>query len=182
MAITDVVTPSREILRVGEVSYKRPITEAVFTRIAAQNNFINYYQNDCKEWKLNGSYSVATGITFFDGVTSFFYNSEIVGLFFYNGIQGASGTTQFDVIWKNASGVDQGSIFSVKPAIASTAAANTIGFKNLVTGTTVTPTGVTNATLSKTTFLEGESLYLVLDSAMVSAWNCGLTIYFRPVN
>lgn len=182
MANSDAVTPSREILRVGDVAYKRAVSEAILSRVAGQNNFINYYQTDIKEWKLNGSYSVATGITFFDGVASFFYNSEIVGINFYNGVAGASGTTQFDVIWKNAAGVTQGSIFSVKPAISSSAAANTIAFKNLVTSTTVTPSGVTNATFSKTSFLEGESVYLVLDSSMVSAMNCGLTLFYRPIN
>lgn len=182
MANSDIVTPSRQVLRVGDVSYRRALSEAIFTRVAAQNNFINTYQTDIKEWKLNGSYGVATGISFYDGVASFFYNSEIVGINFYNGEAGISGTTQFDVKWINTSGVDQGTIFSTKPSITSAASSNAIGFKNLVTSNTVTGTGITLPVFSKTQFLEGESVYLILDSSMVSAQNCGLTIFYRPIN
>jgi hypothetical protein len=152
------------------------------SRFAATNNFINKYQTDIKEFKLNGSYSVATGITFFDGVASFFYKSEIVGIAFYNGVGGDSGTTQFDLRWKSLSGTDNGTIFSTKPAISSAAADNVVGFKSLQSGTVSTPTGVTSPVFSKTTFLEGQSVYLVLTTSMVSAKNCGLTIFYRPIN
>jgi hypothetical protein len=182
MAKTDIVTPAREIFRVGDISYKRSVSEATFNRVAQTNNFIATYQTDIKEWKLNGSYSVATGITFFDGVASFFTKSEIVGIFFYNGTDGASGVTTFDLRWIDSLGVDQGSIFSTLPSISSAATNNAIGFKNLVTSTSISPTGVTLPVFSKTEFLEGESVYLVLNSAMVSALNCGLTIFYRPIS
>ena len=182
MAKTDPVTPVREILRVGDVSYKRAVSEAIFSRFAATNNFINTYQTDIKEWKLNGSYSVATGITFYDGVASFFYNSEIVGINFYNGTAGSSGTTTFNVKWIDTLGVDQGTIFSTSPSISSAASNNAIGFKNLVTLNTVTSTGITLPVFSKTQFLEGESVYFELSTSMVSALNCGLTIFYRPIS
>lgn len=182
MAKTDIVTPAREIFRVGDISYKRSVSEATFNRVAQTNNFIATYQTDIKEWKLNGSYSVATGITFYDGVASFFTKSEVVGIFFYNGTQGASGITTFDLRWINSAGVDQGSIFSVLPSISSTASNNAVGFKNLVTSTNISPTGITLPTFSKTQFLEGESVYLVLTTAMVSALNSGLTIFYRPIS
>lgn len=182
MAKTDVVVPFREIFRVGDISYKRSVSEATFNKVAQTNNFIATYQTDIKEWKLNGSYSVATGITFFDGVASFFTKSEIVGIFFYNGTKGVSGTTIFDVRWINTSGIDQGSVFSVLPTISSVALNNAVGFKNLVTGVNVSPAGVALPTFNKTQFLEGESIYLVLNGAMVSAMNCGLTIFYRPIS
>jgi hypothetical protein len=56
------------------------------------------------------------------------------------------------------------------------------GFKNLETGLNISPTGVTLPVFSKTSFLQGESVYLVLTSAMVSAMNCGITIFYRPIN
>ena len=181
MAITDEVVASREIFLEGDVAYRRAVSESMLKKHASQNNFVNKYQNDIKEWKLNGSYSVATGITFYDGVASFFYNSEIVGINFYNGKAGTSGTTTFDVKWKNAAGATQGSIFSTLPAISLAASNETIGFKNLVTGTAITPTGVTSPIFNKTTFLEGESLYLELTATMLGAVNCGLTIFYRPI-
>lgn len=182
MAATDPIAPVRRETLLGDIETNRPVSEGVLKDFGAQNNFINRYQTDIKEFKLNGSYSVATGITFFDGVASFFYNSEIVGIQFYNGRSGASGTTEFDLRWIDASGVDQGSIFSVTPKINSTSSDETVGFSNLTTGTTVSPTGVTLPTFSKTTFNEGESVYLVLTDSMVSAQNCGLTIFYKPIN
>jgi hypothetical protein len=182
MANSDLVTPSREVLRIGDVAYGRAASEAIMSRFAATNNFIGKFQTDIKEFKLNGSYLVATDIDFLDGVASFFYNSEIVGVFFYNGEQGTSGTTEFDLRWINTSGVDQGSIFSVTPKISSAALQNAIGFRNLETSVDVAPSGVTLPTFSKTSFLQGESVYFRLASAMPEAQNCGLTIFYRPIN
>ena len=182
MAATDIVPPNRTITLIGDVSYRRAVSEGLLNKVGAQSNFINKYQTDIKEWKLNGSYSVATGITFFDGVASFFYNTEIVGINFYNGGSGASGTTEFDIIWKDTAGVDQGSIFSTTPKIDSTSSDETIAFLNLETTTTIAPTGVTQAVFSKTTFLEGESVYLKLNTSMIAAQNCGVSLFYRPIN
>jgi hypothetical protein len=176
------ITPSRSNIDQSDTAYRRSVSEAILTKVGAELNFVNYYQNDIKEWKLNGSYSVATGISFFDGVASFFYNSEIVGIFFYNGQSGTTGTTEFDIIWKNQAGATQGSIFSTTPKISSTSANETVAFNNLITTTTVTPTGVTQPVFSKTQFLEGESVYMKLNSSMVSAQNSGISIFYRPIN
>lgn len=182
MANTDDVESSREVLKIGDIAYKRSVSEAILARFAATNNFIANYQTDIKEFKLNGAYSVATGITFFDGVASFFYNSEIVGINFYNGKSGSSGTTSFDLRYIDAAGADQGSIMSTQASINSTSSNNSVGFENYETTTQIAPTGVTLPVLNKTQFLEGESVYLVLTSSMVSAQNCGLTIFYRPIN
>lgn len=182
MAASDIVNRVRGIFRLGDISYRRANSESIMSKFAAQSNFVNSYQTDIKEYKLNGSYGVATGITFFDGITSFFYNSEIVGVNFYNGKSGVSGTTEFDIKWKNTSGVTQGSIFSVTPKINSSSSDETVAFRNLETTNDFTVTGVTLPTFSKTTFLEGESLFLELNSSMVSAQNCGLTIFYRPID
>jgi hypothetical protein len=182
MAASDPINPVKRETLLGDIETNRPISEGLLRDFGAQNNFVNRYQTDIKEFKLNGSYSVATGITFFDGVASFFYNSEIVGIQIYNGVSGSSGTTEFDLKWIDTSGVDQGSIFSVTPKINSTSSNETVGFRNLTTGTDVSPTGVTLPTFSKTEFLEGESVYLELKTSMAAAKNCGLTIFYKPIN
>ena len=133
MASSDDVTPSRKILKVGDVAYKRANSESIMNRFAGTNNFIGKYQHDTHRWVLNGSYSVATGIVLFDGMYNFFYNSEIVGVYFWNGQQGASGVTDFDIEWVNTSGGVEGSIFSARPTIDSTASDVALGVKNLVT-------------------------------------------------
>lgn len=182
MAKTDLVEPSREVLRIGDIAYKRSVSEAIMSRFAATNNFIGKFQTDIKEFKLNGVYGVATGISFYDGTAAFFYNSEIVGVSFYNGEPGQSGTTAFDLRWINTSGVDQGSIFSTLPSISSAAAARATGFKSLETGASFAASGVTLPVFSKTQFLEGEQVYLVLSTAMIGALNSGITIFYRPTN
>jgi len=182
MAATDPIESVREELFNGDVETNRPVSEGILKKFGGQSNFINNFQTDIKEFKLNGAYSVATGITFFDGVASFFYNSQIVGVSFYNGQSGSSGTTTFDLRWIDVSGTDQGSIFSTTPKISNSSSNETVGFRNLTTSTDVTPTGVTLPTFSKTTFNEGEAVYLVLTSAMVAAKNCGLTLFYKPIN
>jgi len=179
MADSDLVIPSREELRVGDVRYKAAISEAVFTRVAAQNNFINTYQVDSHRWVLNGSYGVATGLNFYDGVTAFFFNSEITGINFWNQ-SGSSGTTEFDINWIDVNGVDQGSIFTVTPKVTATTQVS--AFKNLVTNTEVNPAGTVLPTFAKTTFLEGESLYLKLNTSMIEGFNSGLNLFYRPIN
>ena len=177
------IIPSRELLDEKDTAYKRSLSESIMTRFGATNNFIAKYQTDIKEFKMNGSYSVATGITYFDGIASFFYNSEIVGVTFWNGQSGTSGTTEFDLRWQDENGVDQGSIFSVKPSINSTSSDETFAQRNLETGNdNGKTTGVTLPTFSKTTFTEGQAVYAVLTGAMVSAQNCGITIFYRPIN
>jgi hypothetical protein len=182
MAKTDLVEPSREELRIGDIAYKRSVSEAIMSRFAATNNFIGKYQTDIKEFKLNGVYGVATGINLYDGLAQFFYNSEIVCISFYNGTKGISGVTSFDLRWIDQAGAPQGSIFTTQPSISSVALDISTGFKNLETGLNISPTGVTLPVFSKTSFLQGESVYLVLTSAMVSAINCGITIFYRPIN
>lgn len=176
------IAPNRSVIQQKDVSYKRAVSEAILTKVGAQSNFINAYQTDIKEWKLNGPYSVATGIVLYDGLTQFFYNSEIVGISFYNGQSGVSGITDFDVEWINTSGGNEGSIFSVNPTIDSTASNIAIGFKNLTTTTEITGTGITLPTFNKTQFIEGESLIFKINSAMIGAVNCGLTLYYKPIN
>jgi len=182
MANSDPISPSRSETLVGDVAYRRAVSEGLLTKVGAQSNFVNKYQTDIKEWKLNGEYKIAVGISFYDGIAAFFYNSEITGIFHYNGVAGSSGTTEFDILWKNASGVTQGSIFSTTPKINSGAAADSIGFKNLVTGVSSGGTGITLPVFSKTTFLQGESVFFKLNSSMVGPINCGVTIFYRPIN
>ena len=127
--------------------------------------------------------TISTSLFFFDGAIPFFYNSEIVGISFENGTAGASGITELDLIWINAAGVEQGSIFSTTPKIASTAQNKAVVLRNLVTGNDSGPTtGITLPVLSKTTFLEGESVYAKLNSAMSGAINCGISVFYRPIN
>lgn len=176
------IAPVRYELQQEDVAFRRGLSEALLSKIGAQNQFINYFQTDIKEFKLNGNYSPATGLIYFDGLANFFYNSEIVGIAFWNGKQGTSGTTSFDLRWRDQANVDQGSLLTTLATIDSTASEGARGFANYVSTYTNAPTGVTLPVLNKTTFLQGESVYLVLTTAMSGAQNCGLTLFYRPIN
>jgi len=176
------ITPSRELLDEKDTAYKRSLSESIMTRFGATNNFIAKYQTDYASFFLNGSYSVSSGLFGYDGAYTGFYNFEIVGVQIWNAISGTSGTTELDIHWIDQSGVNQGSIFSTTPKINSTSANGTRGFRNLETGNDYTMTGVTLPELSKTQFLEGETLYLVINNAMIEAQNCALTLNIRPIN
>ncbi len=176
------IAPVRSEQLQEDVGFRRGISEALLTKVGAQNQFINYYQTDIKEWKLNGSYNVATGIIYFDGLANFFYNSEIIGVAFWNGKQGTSGKTDFDLRWRDQTNADQGTILTTLASIDSTASEGARGFESYQTGFSNAPTGVTLPVFSKTQFLQGESVYLILSDSMTEANNCGLTLFYRPIN
>ena len=182
MAASDDVNPSREVLKIGDISYKRSVSEAIMSRFSATNNFISKFQTDYVSFFLNGSYSVSSGLFGYDGAYTGFYNFEIVGVQIWNAISGSSGTTELDIRWINQAGADQGSIFSVTPKINSTSSNGTRGFRNLETGNDFTMTGVTLPELSKSQFLEGETLYMLINDTMIEAQNCALTLNIRPIN
>jgi len=174
-----LINPSREQIFQEDTAYQRSVSEVILTKFGAQSNFINTYQVDEKTWALNGSFRAGIGFTFWDGPRTLFFNSQIVAVSFWQE-SGGTGTTRFDLRWINAAGVDQGTILSTKPQITN--GAQRIGFRNLVTGLNIAPSGVTLPVFSKSTFAQGESIYLVLEDAMTQAFNAGLTIFYRPIN
>lgn len=181
MAKTDDVVGIREILKVGDISFRRANSESIMKRFAATNNFIAKYQTDYHSFFLNGSYGVASGLIGYDGAYTCFTKSKVVGVAIWNAISGTSGTTDLDIHWIDQAGVDQGSIFSTTPKINSSSANATRGFRNFTTTNDFTMTGVTLPSLSKDTFLEGETLYLKVNSAMTQAQNCALTLNILPI-
>lgn len=181
MANSDIVTPAREILYVGDVAYERANSEAIMSRFAATNNFVSKFQTDYVSFFLNGSYSAAAGLYGYDGAYTAFTKMEIVGVSFWNAISGTSGTTAFDIKYIDPSGTDQGSIFSTKPSITSSSSNATRGFRNLETGNDFTMTGVTLPVLNTSVFNEGSTLYFELSSAMNEAQNCAITLNIRPI-
>lgn len=182
MAISDIVTPSRELLRVGDVAYKRAVSEAILTRVAAMNNHIALKQWLTLEYKLNGYYEFAENLSNLDGMFIFPVDCEIGYISFSNAVAGASGASVLDVDWFSDSGVNEGTIFSTKPAISSAGPNNAYVVYDTINSSVIGGggAGITNPALSKSTFLAGEAVAVNLDSSMTGAENLNLTIYFRP--
>ena len=174
------VSPARRNVQSEEVRYRSSVSEATFTNMGGSINFINDRQYDTHGFYLNGGYAKAAGV---DGLDGFFvcqFDMEIVGISFFNSVAGTSGTTEFDLTWLDGSESVQGSIFSLQPAIDSTAGNNAYGAINLVDVTSSSGTGITLPTLSKTEFNQFNAIRFDISQAMLDAENCGINIHFRP--
>lgn len=177
------ISEFKENIQQEEVQYKASVSEATNTKIGGAINFINGRQYDTHSFNLNGAYILGTGSTGLDGKFIVLRNMELVAISFSNKQAGASGTTTVDIHWFNGSGSDQGTIFSTRPAIDSTAPADAYGIKGLASGYSDSGgTGITLPVLSKTTFNAGDALDFQLDTSMQGARDFNLNIHFRPIN
>ena len=176
-----IVTPARKNIEINDVAFRSSISEAVGNKISAFINFINSFQYDKHSWNLNGPYSLGVGSTGTDGVFTFLFNVEVVGFSYYAGVIGNSGTTTVDVHWISGGDTDEGTIFTTKPSVTTTASDDTITTRDVLNSATLSnPTGHTLAVLNKTDFDAGDTLRLDLDDAMTGANNFQFTIFFRP--
>ena len=176
------VTPSRNVIQVNDVKFRSSISEAVGNKLSASINHIFYYQTDRHVFNLNGPYSLGAGSIGTDGVFIFPFDAEIVAFDYYNGDTGTSNYTEVDVHWLSGGDTDEGTIFSTKPKVETTAADGTYTLYRVSDSTTVSnPTGHTLAVLSKTTFAAGDAIRLDLDFAMLGANNFQLAFHFRPI-
>lgn len=177
--MTDIVD-ARTLIQAEETRFRAPNSESMFTRMGGTVNFISNRQEDSHGFFLNGPYNPGEAGTALDGLHSFLFDAEIVGVTVFNMVSGSAGTSEFDVIWLSASGVVQGSIFSTTPKITSAAPNFAYGTTNLVTATSQGGTGITLPTLSKTEFNQFDAIRLDLPSAMTAAQNAGVVINYRP--
>lgn len=175
------VQEARQILSVEDVKHKRSLSEYFAFKLASTMNFISKRQNDKHAWNLNGPYKLGEGSTGTDGVFPCIFDMEITGFSYYSGKKGSSGLTTVDIHLLQADGTDNGSIFSTRPSVDSSAGNNTSTiYDQLNANTVANPPGHTMGVLNKTTFNAGDVLRLDLDSAMSDANNFQFTIYFRP--
>tara|TARA_R110002167_G_scaffold198805_1_gene401913 strand:- start:202 stop:744 length:543 start_codon:yes stop_codon:yes gene_type:complete len=180
--MTDITSFKRNV-QVEETEYKSAVSESTAQKLGGSINFINTRQYDLHSFNLNGAYQLGVGSTGVDGLYPVVINMELVAITIYSVDAGVSGTTTFDIHWLSSSGADQGSIFSTKPSINSSAPNNAFGIKGLVTEVLdFGGTGITLPVLSKTQFNQGNALRFDIDAAMSSAQNAGLTFHFRPRN
>lgn len=130
------------------------------------------------EFKINGNYGgLTTPATGIDGLCFFNANASIVNIWAYIESPGSSGTTTLDLKLVTAPGGSFSSIFSTKPAFASTAATYAYIDANGV----VSPgTGVTAPVLSTTTINAGSALRFDLTSVMPGATAAGIVVQFQP--
>lgn len=177
--MTDI-TVSRNNIQQEEVAFRSSVSEGTFTRIGAGINFINDRQAVQLQYNLNGGYEPGAGQQGLEGLYVFHFDGEIAAFSLGNIVAGSSGTTTFDVHRLTSSGVDSGSIFSVKPTIDSTAPNNAYAASNLVDATQATSTGIVLPTFAVTQFNKYEALRFDLDTTMIGAENAFMVLFIRP--
>lgn len=176
----------RTILQEEEVKFKASVSEATFTRVAQASNFISQYQFDSKAWFLNGPYHVKGSSQFgVDGAYIAPFNMEIVGFAMYN-LEAGTGSNPIELQiqrWTD-SGVSDGEIFFIKPALFP-AAGNNAYLAQLFLPTPVTlvapGSGFVEAELDTgLTVDQGHMLTLDITSAQDQGRSAGLVLWMRP--
>ena len=183
-----------------ETRFKAAVSEAVGQKLGKSINFINMRQFDQQEATAAGRYGEVIAALVAAGSASYPFefckryvapvNMEIMGIAIQTGTVGSSSTTTFDIHLISANGAtDDGTVFSVKPAVTSAATSNRFGgyFYDPVDGSTVTfgstPTGVTLGTFSSLPFPvdQGEALRFDIDAVMAGTpQGISLTLFMRP--
>lgn len=177
------IVPARADIEIEEVSYRASVSEFTFNKIGGSVNFINNRQYDTHRFQLNGSYPLGAGSTGTDGAYIFLFNCELVGLSIYHGQQGLSGTTYVDLHWLSGGNTDEGSIFTTRPTIDSSAVDFSYSLYDVLNSSDIIlPTGITSPVFNKVNFNQGDAIRFDLDSAMVGARDLSVTIHFRPRN
>lgn len=182
------VVDQRIILQQEEVKYRASNSESTLSRMAAVSNFHAKRQYDTKGFFVNGPYSILGAPQLaVDGAFMALFNMRIVGVMVFNITPGTTGVTTFDIRRRTASNTPPSgtSIFSTKPAIASTAGNNAFNAVDYSTGSPVviepaSGGGSATAVLSITDIDAGDLLTLNLDTVQSGAENAGLVLYYQP--
>lgn len=173
---------ARSDLELEDVAFRSSVSEALMNKVGASVNFINRRQTDKHDFHLNGPYALGVGSTGPDGIFVFPFAAEVVFFSYWVGTVGSSGTTTVDVHWLSGGDTDEGTIWSTKPAITTTASNGTYTAYRVSDSTTLSnPTGHTLGVLSKTSFAAGDAIRLDLDDAMLGSNNFMLSIHYRPI-
>jgi len=184
------VEDQRSLIFTQETDYRSAVSEAVFTKTAANINHIHNRQIFYKEFNLNGDYRTGVGIQGFDGIFPILFPFEIVSISIGNVVPG-TGKLDLDVRLLRGSNNDLGSIFTTRPSIESTAAApalpNTYGMVQLTPSRNESPgsTGlilpVLDDAITNTNKFEAfDALRVDIVSVMSGASNANLIIGYRP--
>ncbi len=181
--MTDIAS-ARVNIQQEAVRFRTAISEAILSTIGGAINFINNKQYDTKDFFINGPYNI-TGVneTFVDGlqIIPVGINIAIFDVAMFNVTAGSGGTTTLDILYATASGTASGSwtsIFTTKPAIASTAG------NNAYVQTGGSGTGLTAPVLTTTpiTISAGDAFRVDFTGKQTgSPQNCGIIIFYRPV-
>lgn len=115
--MSDLV-PRRRNTQVEGSRFLSAVSENLFQSVAADNNFINYFQMMDKRFNFNGNYAtVALPIVAADGLDVFEFDSQIIDVWLFIRVAGSSGTTEIDLEVADTPAGPWTSIFTTTPKI-----------------------------------------------------------------
>ena len=175
------INGAKNIIQVEEVEESSAVSESTFNKIGASINFILEKTWVSKQFNLNGKF-INQAVDNFDGTIVFPFDCTIYALSFSNFSAGSSGQNTADIHWQSAPGVDEGSIFSTKPAINFNAGSKTYLFKDVLTpADDIDPGGGSVLPVfSKLDFNKGDALYAQLDEMQPNGGTLTLEIFYAP--
>lgn len=179
------ISDSRQNITIEETQYRAAVSESTMQKVGGSINFINNRQYDTKAFFMNGPYNLTgTNETAVDGLYVFPVNATIWFCAMFNITAGSSGTTTLDVKYASSSGGSFSTIFTTKPAIASTAGNNawiyTGGSGTGLTAPVITPNYISSTTGNVFDVVAGGAIRVDFTGKQTGAENCGLLIYIRP--
>lgn len=180
--MTDL-TEFRRLLQVEQTRFRAGVSENFAQTLGSSMNFILQREYQLHAWHLNGRYARLETLIGPDGVFPVLFPVTLVGYILYNGQTGISGTTVLDVHHLSGGDTDNGSIFTSKPSLDTTASNDTYSMYRITDSTTLAlPTGHTLATFNAVDFAAGDALRLDIDNSMTQAQDVTFALMYRPRN
>lgn len=181
------IPEQRVLIHSEETKFDAATSEATFTRIGANQNFISKRQYDSKIWTANGKYSQAIGVTVgLDGNFPVLFKMEIIGLHIYNNVAGSSGRTRFDLFRQSVSGGSRTSLFSVSPAILFSAGDygfSIFGYDPVVSYGAISPNIIVPVFAPNGRILNaGEQISCDMTETQIGGKNAGIELMVRPIS
>lgn len=183
--MTDI-TPSRTNIQLEGAEFRAAVSEFLIQSLGAGINFINERQHSEKQFFLNGRYNaLITPYAAVDGLTFFQFDAEIIDVWAFTIINGAGGTTSFDIKIASTPGGSFTSIFSTNPSIDASAGSYIWIHVGSTVPNTVAPVFASPNVNGNVDVSAGQAIRFDLLSAQTGVTGagprgCGIVVHYRP--
>lgn len=187
-------TPLRSNMQIEGARFRSGVSEALLQGIEQNINFTNYFQTIEKDFKVNGNVGLLILPFTVDGMDVIEFTSQIIDVWMYVMVPGASGSTEFDCQVSPSPGSSFVSIFTTKPRISYNAGVSEVwvGVVNpALIGPDYSPPTYTPPPNTVRPVLDASvvnsiaawsALKVIVTAKQAGSKNCGLLIRYRRTN
>lgn len=125
MAVSPIIPPARNDIRISDAQYRRAVSEAVLNKFGASINFINNRIIDRYSFNMGGYFRATSLAQYtFESV----YLKNVTNLSYYTMKIDSSGTgiNSFNIRVIDEAGTELGNLFTTPPSIAESSLANSL--------------------------------------------------------